>query len=74
MGTTQTDFLFANPAFAGGAASIFSVGGLQPNYNQSDTPNEADAKAIRSDWAITGEDIVEAARILTSDALSNDEE
>ena len=73
MGTTKTDFLFATPSLLGGAATVFSLGGFRPNYNQSETPSEADAKAIRSDWAISGEDIVTAASKLTADALSSDE-
>jgi len=74
MGTTKTDFLFATPTLIGGAATVFSLGGFRPSYNQSETPSEADARAIRSDWAITGDDMVAAANRLTTDALSNDEQ
>ena len=73
MGTTRTDFLFATPTLIGGAATVFSLSGFRPNYNQSATPSEADARAIRSDWAVTGDDIVVAANRLTTEALSNDE-
>jgi hypothetical protein len=36
------------------------MGGTLVEYNISRTPQEADARAIASDWAITGKDIVTA--------------
>lgn len=71
MGIIKTDSLFATPSLLGGAATVFSLGGFRPSYNQSKTPSEADAMAIRSDWAMTGVDIVTAADKLTADALSS---
>lgn len=73
MGNTETDFLFATPTIVGGAATIFSLGGFTQKYNRSETPAEADARAVGSDWAVTGQDVVLAAKKLASDALSTDE-
>jgi hypothetical protein len=53
----QSDFLFAQPSFASGAARLMDLWGQFDYYNQSDTPAEADAKAIASDWLIVGQDL-----------------
>jgi hypothetical protein len=56
----KTDFLYARPTFAAGAARLFDFGGLFDSYNESVTDEEADAKAISSDWALVGADILNA--------------
>jgi hypothetical protein len=56
----QSDFLFAQPSFGSGAARVFDLWGQFDEYNRSDTPVEADAKAIASDWLVVGQDIYEA--------------
>ncbi len=56
----QSDFLFAQPSFASGAARVFDLWGRFDDYNRSDTPAEADAKAIAADWLIVGQDLAEA--------------
>ena len=56
----QSDFLFAQPSFASGAARVFDLFGQFDEYNQSETPLEADAKAIASDWLIVGQDLSDA--------------
>ena len=53
----RTDFLFARPSFLEGVASALDIGGTLIEYNQSQTPLEADRRAISSDWAIVGQDI-----------------
>jgi hypothetical protein len=53
----ETDFLFARPSFVGGMASVLDLGATLVVYNQSETPKEADAKAIKCDWEVTGNDI-----------------
>ena len=60
MGKVQSDFLFARPSFASGAASTFDLWGQMADYNRSDSPAEADANAIFADWAIVGQDISDA--------------
>lgn len=54
----NTCFLFADPSFLSGAASVLDMGGTLIIYNESTSEAEADARAIGSDWIITGLDIV----------------
>lgn len=61
MGPLRTDFLFARPSFLSGFARILDVFGLFDSYNSSRTGKEADARALYSDWSMTGKDIAEAA-------------
>jgi len=56
----QSDFLFAQPSFASGVARVFDLFGQFDEYNRSETPDEADAKAIASDWIVVGQDIADA--------------
>jgi hypothetical protein len=53
----DTCFLFARPNFLYGFASAMDLGGTLVDYNASTTIQEADMRAIASDWAITGADI-----------------
>ncbi len=56
-----TDFLYARPSFIVGMGTAVDLCGvLVTEYNRSLTPNIADYRALRSDWAITGMDISEA--------------
>lgn len=53
-----TDFLFAKPSFIGGMASAIDLGGiLVSEYNRSNTPREADYRALLADWKTVGKDI-----------------
>lgn len=52
--------LFALPSWAEGAGSIIDMAGSFHNYNDSPTPSEADAKALRSDWEAVGMDFLTA--------------
>jgi hypothetical protein len=56
----KSDFLFAQPSFASGAARVFDLFGQFDEYNGSETPEEADAKAIASDWIVVGQDLADA--------------
>jgi hypothetical protein len=56
----KTDFLFAQPSLSSGAARVFDLFGQFDGYNRSDSPAEADAKALASDWILVGQDICEA--------------
>ncbi len=56
----QSDFLYAQPSFASGAARVFDLWGQFDAYSESESPAEADAEAIASDWAIIGQDIFDA--------------
>lgn len=60
MGNYDSDFLFASPSFWQRAASVLDIGGTLVQYNGSRTTEEADKRAIASDWAVTGKDIKDA--------------
>lgn len=60
MEKVKTDFLFAQPSFTAGAARVFDLWGAFDAYNISETPAEADARALASDWLITGQDLADA--------------
>lgn len=57
MNPARTDFLFATPSFLTGAGTVFNLAGSSFIYAYSKSKEEADAKAIASDWAMTGVDI-----------------
>jgi hypothetical protein len=56
----KTDFLYAQPSFASGAARVIDLWGQFDAYNVSSSPAEADAKAIAADWIIVGQDLLDA--------------
>ncbi len=49
--------LFAQPSFLSGAARVLDLGGTFDEYNSSDTPEEADARALWGDWKVVGENL-----------------
>lgn len=57
MGDLQTDFLIGTPTFLSGMASAFDIAGSDIPINRSNSPEEADARALYSDWAMVGQDI-----------------
>jgi hypothetical protein len=61
MHRLHTDFLVADSSFLIGAAMIFNLGGNFPRFNLSATPAQADARAIRQDFAMIGQDIRDVA-------------
>ncbi|HEU5350920.1 MAG TPA: hypothetical protein VFU55_04945 [Terracidiphilus sp.] len=60
MEKVKTDFLFAQPSFNAGAGRVLDLWGVFDDYNRSETPLEADAKAIAADWIVAGQDILDA--------------
>ncbi|HOC93882.1 MAG TPA: hypothetical protein PKH33_16160 [bacterium] len=54
---TKTDYLYAKPSFLGGMARVLDLGGTLKEYNSSSSSEEADARAISSDWKMVGKDI-----------------
>jgi len=54
---STSDFLFAKNSFLVGAGSAFNVWGDYFLYNRSQSPNEADRRAIAADWRVVGKDI-----------------
>ncbi len=63
----DTGFLFAHPGFIQGFASALDLGGTLVQYNVSRTPQEADIRALASDWGITGKDIQTAIKNLVEE-------
>lgn len=53
----RTDFLFPKRSFWTGVSSVFSVFGDSNQFNTSKSGEEADLKALMSDWEMVGEDI-----------------
>lgn len=53
----RTSFLFAMPSFLRGMARAIDLGDTLTVYNQSRTPEEADALAIKNDWASVGDSL-----------------
>lgn len=62
---TRTDFLFPKRNFWSGFSSILNIGGDPDKFNFSKSAQEADSKAIESDWAMIGEDIKTSLSKLT---------
>jgi len=57
----DSGFLFAAPSFLQGLASALDLSGTLVEYNVSKTIQDADMRAIASDWAVIGKDIYTAA-------------
>lgn len=56
----RTDFLFPNPNFLVGMGSTINIFGNYFLFNYSNSPKEADTKALKSDWRIVGQDLSNA--------------
>jgi hypothetical protein len=53
----STDFLVARPSFWSGVGRLLDLWGKFDEYNTSRTTEEADMRALYSDWRITGQDL-----------------
>jgi hypothetical protein len=53
----RSDYLFSDMNFIIGMGSILNITGNYYHYNESDTPEESDFKAISSDWGAVGKDL-----------------
>ena len=56
----NTDFLVASPSFVSGCARLLDWGAQYDSYNFSQSVEEADAKAVFSDWSSVGDAIADA--------------
>ncbi len=56
----KTDFLFASPSLLSGAARALDMFAVFDEYNTSNSVEEADRRAIESDWGIVGQDMAAA--------------
>jgi hypothetical protein len=68
-----SDFLFAKPSPINGAARFFDFGAAFDTYNVSASEDEADARALHSDWAMVGEDIESATGQFDEETVPNRE-
>lgn len=58
-----TDFLLAMPSFFSGYGSAVDFMDTFLEFNQSLTPEQADALALRQDWLVVGDDLRRAMRV-----------
>lgn len=61
------DYLFAAPSLLSGAARTLDIGGQFDDYNDSATPEVADARAAWLDWRAVGAEIWAAMTVLRDD-------
>ena len=67
----HTDFLTPNTGFWVGAGSAFNLAGNYYDFAVSKSENEADRKAMSSDWGMVGQDIKTVSQIEDTNALVN---
>ena len=56
----MTDFLFANPSFIDGAMSVIDLFGVAQGYNDSNSEESADNRALRADASAIKNDFINA--------------
>ena len=59
-----SDFVFSTPSYLTGAGTVFNIAGNYYRYNRSVTPAQADARAIRQDFAMIGQDVCDTVKAL----------
>lgn len=57
MGRIDTNYIFPQTDFLTGAGSVMNIGGNYYVFKMSQTPEEADFRALRSDWSTIGNDL-----------------
>jgi hypothetical protein len=62
MGRVTTDFLTSTPSFLTGMGSVANIAGNFYKFNAAKNGQEADARALKSDWAMVGRDISDAIK------------
>lgn len=62
----RTDFLIPERSFFTGFSSVFSIAGETTDFNRSKSGEEADYKAIKSDWEMIGQDFKKAIKKLVN--------
>jgi len=53
----KTFNLFSRPSFLSGAARLVDLGGVFDKYNRTQTEEQADGRALASDWLSIGQDL-----------------
>ena len=66
----KTDFLFPTPSFIIGMGSAFNLFGNYYHYNTLPTGEEADARALRNDFEMVGQDIRAALNQIDSNEFT----
>lgn len=64
----RTDYLFPKSNFITGAGTIFNVAGNTFSFNRSESGEEADFRAIESDWGVIGLDL---KKVMTEITVKN---
>jgi hypothetical protein len=64
-GFSMDDFLFATPSFIRDMGRVVDLGATMNCYNVSETPLEADMRALENDWSVVGAEISRAAESLS---------
>jgi hypothetical protein len=62
MSKLPTDYLFPKMSWLTGAGTVINLFGRYYSCNYSGTEEEADSKALSSDWSVVGDDIWSAVR------------
>ena len=56
----RVDYLYATPSVWTGVARLLDLFGRYDSYNDSETDDLADARALYADWHIVGQDLADA--------------
>ncbi len=64
-----TDYLFPRTNSLIGAGSVFNLAGNYFQFNYSLSAEEADYKAIESDWGVIGVDLEETVKLNPKESL-----
>ena len=67
-------FLFIAPDLISGMARVLDLGNTLNEYNTSATPELADFRALRSDWAAVGQDLRAAMAQLDNEVATDGQE
>lgn len=54
---TKSFYFFAEPSFIEGIIRAIDFKGTLIIYNDSETPKEADFRALENDWRVVGDDL-----------------
>ncbi len=63
--------LYAKPSFLEGVARLVDIAGTLDEYNYSDSDDEADSRALQSDWEAVGNDLHSALETLRKQVGTN---
>jgi len=69
MGNLTTTFLTSDSDFTTGMGTAVNLGGNFYGFNYAPTPEAADLRALRADWAMVGRDVMSALNQAKTDSL-----